>query len=109
MRLPDYAGRDIIGRMRIYDLTLILAPSVDPTDKKKIDTMLTKALTGTNAEVRELTVDGKKTLSYPIRKETSGIYVRVKLAGDSVRSGNIQKQLKLIPEIMRFLLIVREE
>jgi len=94
--------------MRSYELMLVLSPDFAASDTKKL-TELIKKTVGDGIAVKEVTVIGKKTLAYPIKKTTEGIYVLVNLQADRVNVAPIQKQMDLGNDILRFLLILKEE
>lgn len=86
-------------------MMVIIDASVDATDTKKRDSLIGKLL-GENAKsVKEIISLGKKVLKYPIIHKTEGTYVLVKITGNPVHVGDIQRQAKLMPDIIRFLLV----
>lgn len=86
---------------------LVLRPDFDASDEKKI-TELVKKTVGDSVSVANLKVIGKKTLAYPVKKITEGIYALVNLEVDKVDVAQIQKQTDLGNDILRFLLTVKE-
>jgi len=88
---------------------VMLMPDIDPTDSKKIDGILSKMLGGDKKSLKEMTVIGKKTLEYEIRKQTQAVYVIAKIESESIKAGDIQKTVKLMPEVLRYMLTVEKE
>lgn len=97
---------DIIPPMTTYELMVVVSATVDLTSEKAQKDLVVK-LVGTNGTVKEVTSLGKKTLAYPIRKQTEATYLVAVLEG-TIKSGEIDKKSKLMDEILRFLLIAKE-
>lgn len=91
--------------MRTYELMLILLPTIEEKDSKKHDELIKKLTSGTSAQVKEITVLGKKTLQFSIAKQHEGLYLLIKLEATNLAAGSLTKQAKLIPEVIRLLLV----
>lgn len=105
MSLNLKLGRDIISPMRTYELMLIIRPDVEVTEKKAKDTV-EKLLAKVGGKLTSVNVWGKKTLAYPISKATEGTYVLATAAG-SIKSGDLEKEIRMGSEILRFMLIAK--
>jgi len=92
--------------MTTYELMVLVMPSVDMTGDK-VQTDLVKKLVGTTGEVTEVTSLGKKQLAYPIRKQTEATYLVATVTG-TVRAAELDKKSKLMDDVLRFLLTVKE-
>ena len=92
--------------MTTYELMLLVAPSVDMTAEKTQKELIEK-LVGKAATVIDITSLGKKSLAYPIRKHTEATYLVAHLSG-TVKSGELDTKAKLMDEIIRCLLTVKE-
>ena len=98
---------DIIRSMiRTYELMLVVRPDFPVDDTKKRDDLIAKIMK--DAQIKDVTVLGKKHLAYPIRKQTEGIFILIHLSGDSIKTGLIEKEAKLGTDVIRFLLLERE-
>ena len=87
---------------RAYELVLVLRPSLKEADRKKlIDTV--KGWFGVLKIAKEEDW-GTKVLSYPIKKETSGIYLNFVLEGENVPS-DLEKKILANVNIIRHLLL----
>jgi small subunit ribosomal protein S6 len=91
--------------MRKYELMLITDPANDPTDNKKRDQIIAKLLGTDIGFIRETTTIGKKKLAYEINKFKEGIYCLIKLEADKLNMSQMRKQAKMMPEIIRFMLV----
>lgn len=89
--------------MRKYECVVIFDPSLDPTDTKKRDQLISKMFTD-GQNVVEVVDWGKKQFQFPIRKQTEGVYVLVKLEAERINSGELMKRIKLEPMVLRYLL-----
>lgn len=88
--------------MRNYELVLVLRPQVKEADKKKlVDTL--KSWFGALKITKEDDM-GTKVLSYPIKKETSGIYLDFVLEGENVPA-DLEKKVNANDNIIRHLLL----
>lgn len=92
--------------MTTYELMVVVSASVDLTSDKTQKDLIEK-LVGDAGTVTEVTSLGKKTLAYPIKKQTEATYLVATLTGN-VKSAVVDKKSKLMDEILRFLLTVKE-
>lgn len=83
---------------------LILRPDLASKDAKKPEDVLKKLLTGTTYTVKNSTLIGKKRLAYPIKKFVEGIYVQYDLTAEALHAADIEKQVTLGNDVVRFLL-----
>lgn len=97
---------DIISPMRTYELMLIIRPDVEVTEKKAKDTV-EKLLAKVGGKLTSVNVWGKKALAYPISKATEGTYVLATIEGESIKSGDLEKEVRMGTEILRFMLTVK--
>jgi small subunit ribosomal protein S6 len=105
--LSPASQNDIIHpTMRSYEMMLIIRPDIDVTDTKKINTLIMKFLGPNAGFMKDMNVVGKKKLQYPIEKQLEGIYVMAKLSAERIDVSYLDKQMKMMSEIMRYLLIV---
>ncbi len=86
---------------------LVVRSDFPVDDTKKRDDLIQKLVKG--AKILDVTVLGKKHLAYPIRKQTDGIFILIHMSGDSIKTGTIEKEAKLGTDVIRFLLLEREE
>ncbi|OGG09944.1 30S ribosomal protein S6 [Candidatus Gottesmanbacteria bacterium RBG_16_43_7] len=91
--------------MRIYESMVILDPQLDATDTKKIEELIRKLMGEYAPQITKIEHLGKKQLKYKIMKQNEGIYALVTLRADGIKSSAIQKQAKLNPEILRYLML----
>ncbi len=95
-----------IPPMTTYELMVLVSSSVDLTEAKAQKDIVVK-LVGDKATVTEVTSLGKKMLAYPIRKQEAATYLVATLTG-TIKAGDLEKKAKLMDEILRFFLTVKE-
>lgn len=88
--------------MRNYELVLVLRPTLKEADKKKIIDAI-KGWIGVLKITKEDDM-GTKVLSYPIKKETSGLYLSLELEGENVPL-DLEKRITANDNIIRHLLL----
>jgi len=92
-----------------YELVYILSPKLTDEEAKEkaaeIKTMIGK-------EADKVTMEdfwGKRGLAYPIEHYDNGYYVVVQFTDESGSVNNIDKNLRLTDEIIRFLLVKKDK
>jgi small subunit ribosomal protein S6 len=94
---------------REYETIYILRPNVDnETAEKVIDRArnVVKRLDGT---VTKLDNWGKRRLAYPIQKNTRGIFVYLKYVGFGDLVAELERNLRLLDEVVRFQTVLLRE
>lgn len=94
--------------MRRYEAMMVLAPSVDTKDTKKLEDMVRKFVGNERIAITDISVMGKKRLAYPLRKYTEGVYVVAELEAPTLSVADIQRRAKLGDYVIRFLLTVKK-
>ena len=89
--------------MRLYELVLVLKPSLSDTDRKKL-------LETVKGWLKDVTVAkeeewGQKPLAYKIKKELAGIYHLMYLESEKGVAVDFEKRLQAHDSILRFLLL----
>jgi len=86
-----------------YELIVIFDPKLDPEKTTELEKLIKQLLGKSEVETGKINIWGKKDLAYPIKKQTKGIYIDMQMEGDGIRLGEIAKQAKMMPEILRYL------
>lgn len=88
--------------MRVYDLVVVLKTSLSEAQRKKLlDTL--KGWLKDGKVVKEESF-GQKMLSFPIKKETDGYYVKLSLETDTIPP-DFEKRILATEDILRHLLV----
>lgn len=88
-----------------YELMMVVKPDFDVSSEAKAKELLEKLL-GKEVKITEISLMGKKTMAYPIRKFTEANYFVAKLNG-VVRIDLFEKLVKLNEVVLRYLLLGR--
>lgn len=94
--------------MKVYELTVLIHPdlemNLEPALKK-----LEKTISDSGGKIIKTTDDGKKRLTYPIKGNEYAIfnYIDVELPADAPRK--ISNALNIADEVIRYLLVVKDE
>lgn len=91
--------------MNNYELTIVLAGSLTPAKQKNITEKLEKLIDIYKGKVKKTDNWGKIEMSYPIKKETTGVYTLYDLELDPQNAKTLSDKLRLEEEILRYLLI----
>jgi small subunit ribosomal protein S6 len=92
-----------------YELVYIFSPKLSDEDAEKKAKEITKTI---KKEVDKIVVEdfwGKKELAYPIQRFDHGYYVLLQFTASPESIERIDKQLKLLEEMVRFLIVRREK
>jgi small subunit ribosomal protein S6 len=91
--------------MRDYELAFIISPTLDAEGATNVVDRVSGMVKSINGEVASVDVWGRRTLAYPINKHREGTYVllNAKMSPDSL--GQLERDLKLTEEVIRYMLI----
>lgn len=92
----------ILGNMRSYELVLVLKSDLTDSEKKKILENVKSYLT--NLKVSKEDEWGVRELSYEIKKQKEGLYVKLELQGENIPL-DLEKKLITSDNILRHLLM----
>ncbi|EHM10272.1 ribosomal protein S6 [Thermanaerovibrio velox DSM 12556] len=93
--------------MRPYELVTIL--TADLEDPKSAVEELAEVLKSQGAEVEKVDLWGKRRLAYPIAKKSEGIYALYTFKQKPSMIKEMERVLRLKPQVMRHLVISRDE
>ncbi len=95
----------LASMQRVYELMVVLRPDFG-VEEKPIKDLLTKFIG--DRDLQKLTILGKKRLAYPIKKQTEGVYAVAIVVGSPLKVVELESQMKLGTDILRYLLIGKE-
>jgi len=95
--------------MRIYETMLVLDPEVSKEQVDGFTEKLKQFLGDRGAEVLKVEEWGVKTLAYEIKKKKKGYYLIFYLKGDEALVADMERNLRLMEEVLRYLTVKREE
>jgi len=95
--------------VRSYELGFILHPDVEQADVTQAVEKVGNYITAIGGEVTSVDVWGRRQLAYPIRKQREGTYVFLQTQINPQAVGELERNLKLDEEILRYLLVRLDE
>ena len=95
--------------MRIYETMLVLDPEMSKEQVDGFTEKLKQSLGDRGAEVLRVDEWGVKTLAYEIKKKDKGYYLIFYLKGDEALVAEMERNLRLMEEVLRYLTVKREE
>lgn len=94
--------------MKDYEIVYIIHPDLEGSIEK-ITERIKKVIEDHQGEVVKEENWGKKKLAYPIKKNSVGIYQFLTARMESKKIKDVERILKLSEEIIRFIVVAREE
>lgn len=91
--------------MRNYELAFIIEPNIDNEGATSVVDKVSQFVKAVNGEVASVDVWGRRKLGYPINNYREGTYVILQLKMSPSAIVNLERDLKLSEEIIRYLLI----
>ncbi|UCC88904.1 MAG: 30S ribosomal protein S6 [Anaerolineales bacterium] len=95
--------------MRNYELGFILHPQVEQPDVTQVVDRVGQYVTAGGGEVASVDVWGRRELAYPIRKQQEGTYVFLQAQLDPQAVDELERNLKLDEQVLRYLLLRLDE
>jgi small subunit ribosomal protein S6 len=93
--------------MREYELMLVLHPDLDENALSELLKRVAGWIADDGGSIIKSDVWGKRELAYPIRKQTTGQYVLLTATLTAKFGAVLERNLRLMEPVMRFLLIAR--
>lgn len=94
--------------MREYELVFIVHPDLDDNAFKDVVEKVQGWITEAGGTVSKVDLWGKRKLAYTIRKQKDGQYVLLKTQMDPAFSATLERNLRFLEPVLRFLLISAE-
>lgn len=91
--------------MRSYELTFIAHPELEEDDLTAVTERVTGLVERSGGQVAQVEPWGLRRLAYPIQDRWEGQYVLMQLNLESHRVVELERDLALIEQIMRHLII----
>lgn len=95
--------------MRHYELTFIVEPNKDEEGVTGVVDRVSQLVSGIDGNVTSVDVWGRKTLAYPINKHREGTYVRLEADMPPANLVDLERNLKLVESVIRYLLVTEED
>ena len=91
--------------MRDYELAFIVRPNIDDNGVTAVVDKVSQFVKSANGEVASVDVWGRRNLAYPINNHREGVYVLFQAKMSPSALTELERNLKLSEEIIRYLLI----
>ena len=94
--------------MRNYQLTAVMSGKATPAKKKSVQGKIEKIITDTKGKSVKIDDWGKIDFTYPIKRNSAGIFLNFELELEPTKTKELDSKLKLEEDIIRFLLVRKE-
>lgn len=94
------------GHAREYETIYVMRPSIDSGAADGVANRVHDAIKGQDGTITDVELWGRRRLAYQIQRHHRGIYVYVKYLGRGDTVSELERQLRLIDEVIRFQTIV---
>ena len=96
--------------MRKYEIMYILRADLDEAQRKEVMDKLAKILTDNGGKVEETSeAMGLRELAYPIKEQTKGYYVVLKVSMDNKAINEFNRLVRINPSVLRHLIVVEHK
>lgn len=94
--------------MRDYELVYIIHPELDDTAVKDLTAKIQGWITDAGGSISKVDFWGKRRLAYPIRKQSEGQYVFIRLKMAPSFGATLERNLRFAEPVIRYLLTVMD-
>lgn len=95
--------------MKEYETIYITHPNLSDSQQTQIYERLRSVIEKCKGQVFFHRSMGKKSLSYRIKKQTSGVYMLMDYAAEGGAVSELERHFRLDENVLRFLTVVRKE
>lgn len=95
--------------MKKYEIMYILKANLEDAQRKEVIEKVHSLLTNEGAKVTNVNEWGLRDLAYPIKKETKGYYVVIKVECEPNATKEFDRKTKINNNVLRYLITVDQE
>ena len=95
--------------MKKYEIMYILKANLEEAQRKEVIERVHSLLTNEGAKVTNVNEWGLRDLAYPIKKETKGYYVVIKVECEPNATKEFDRKTKINNNVLRYLITVDQE
>jgi small subunit ribosomal protein S6 len=88
-----------------YETLTVLHPDLGEAGSKEMTQRIRSILESGKAEIKKVDEWGVRELAYPIRKQRRGVYVLVEYKAEPAPVAELERQLRLSDQVLRFITI----
>lgn len=92
-----------------YEIVIVVDPDQDESGVSAMISKVSEIVKAHNGEVERVDNWGRRQLAYPIRKKEYGTYVVFIATGDNALVSEINRQLRITDELLRFLVVHKDK
>ncbi|MBC8448349.1 MAG: 30S ribosomal protein S6 [Chloroflexi bacterium] len=92
-----------------YELIFIAHPDLDGEEVKEFSAKVSGWIEATDGQVTHTIPWGRRRLAYPIRDQSEGFYVLLRIFLTPEGIGKLERELKLSESVLRYLLVRAEQ
>ena len=106
--LYDLNRGGAVGRVREYELVMILSPVLDETEATGAVDRVRQFITNRGGELTAEESWGMRRMAYPIQRFTEGNYVLTRFTMDGDHTHDLSSSLNIAEDVLRHLLVTVE-
>lgn len=95
--------------MRDYELAFIIRPTIDDEGVTSVVEKVSTMVKTIDGEVASVNVWGRRSLAYPINNHREGIYVLLQAKMPPAALIELERNLKLSEDVIRYMLVKIEK
>jgi len=95
--------------VRPYELMVVVSPGIDEPGVQELAGRVSRYVSEHGGELENQEFLGRRRLAYPIGNRMEGIYVLTSFQIDPPQTPELESQLRINEDVLRFLLIRRDE
>ncbi len=95
--------------MRNYEVMFIAHPDLDDASLNALVDRAKGWVTGSGGQVSQVDLWGRRRLAYPIRKQNEGQYVLMQTQMSPAGTSEVERNMRLNEQVMRFQIIRTDE
>lgn len=95
--------------MNEYELVYIIQPELDNDETKAVDERVAQAVAANNGQIVSTEIWGQRKLAYPIKNFFEGYYILHNVQMPSNGVAAVERTLRLNEDVIRFLVIRKDE
>jgi small subunit ribosomal protein S6 len=108
MRCDTREGKLTEESMREYETLCALHPELPETRIEEMVAWMQRIVEGMKGEIRQVDKWGMRDLSYRIRKQRRGYYLRLEYEAEPEALSELERNLKLSEDVLRFMSVRKE-
>jgi small subunit ribosomal protein S6 len=93
--------------MREYELTYLVSDEVLESDLNRVTGKISDIILNAGGKIKKEEIWGRRKLAYPIRKQNFANYVTLWIELPANQLANINRELQIMSQILRHLLIIK--